>query len=313
MVQQLSRSIYPAKTKVVVIAGATASGKSSLAIELAKSFPQLNPYIVNADSRQVYKDFQIGTATPVAEEIKGDAWIIDGIEHYLYGYVDPSIRFTVSDFEHDLEQLIFNERFQNRLAIIVGGTGLYIDSFVYNIVENSGEEDSELRELLNQKSLAELQLLVGDQLGKLNESDRANPRRLIRLIERNESGKATTESERKIREDIDLLYLYLDISKEELNPRIDTRTMEMMRLGLKEENQRLRSIYGSENPIINSTISYKEFNQAATDDQLIKLIALHNRQYAKKQRTWFKKNKDIIKIQNLQDAIREIDKSFLRV
>ena len=129
------------KPKVIVICGPTASGKTALSIELAK---QINGEIVSADSMQIYKDMDIGTAKPSQEEMQG-------IKHYLVGEVSPTIRYSVADFKRAAINAIEEIIKKGKTPIVVGGTGLYVDSLVFGIDYNEIEVDLEYRNDLIKK------------------------------------------------------------------------------------------------------------------------------------------------------------------
>ncbi len=124
--------------KLIVIAGATASGKSDIAIRLAKD---IGGYIVNGDSRQIYKYLDIGTAKPTPDKVLSDgSWIVDGIRHYLFSFVDPKDSYTLYDYQHSVQEILNREE---GIPILTGGTGLYIDSVVfnYNLKQNTSTLD----------------------------------------------------------------------------------------------------------------------------------------------------------------------------
>ena len=138
------------KEKVIVICGPTASGKTKLGVELAK---KINGEIVSADSMQIYKEMNIGTAKPTREEMQG-------IKHYLIDFVDPDKRYSVADFKKDAKKAIKEILKKGKVPIIVGGTGLYIDSLIYEIDYQEIEYDEEYRNKLEdevkEKGLSEL-------------------------------------------------------------------------------------------------------------------------------------------------------------
>ena len=111
---------------IVVIAGPTASGKSSFALKLAKD---IGGHIINADSRQVYKELKIGTAQPIPDHIENDIWYIDEIKQYLYGHISAKERYSLFQYQKDVQQVLDKE---SGIPILVGGTGLYIDCIVHN-------------------------------------------------------------------------------------------------------------------------------------------------------------------------------------
>ena len=266
---------------IIVIAGPTASGKSSLAIKLAK---EINGVIINADSRQVYKEISVGTARPTKKEMQG-------VSHYLYGHISVTEEYNIYKYQQDVKKIL-NEIPKEKTPILVGGSGLYIDSviFNYNLTQSSTEKfDVERRTKLNNMDVKTLQELIKDidpkLLENLNSSDKKNPMRLVRMIERGENedrGQALKH-----------VYFVVDIPKEDLNKRIKERTEKMFENGLLEENIKIRKKSLEKYPALN-TIGYQEFNKyfskeislEEVKDEIIK----NTKNYAKRQKTWFRKH-----------------------
>jgi tRNA dimethylallyltransferase len=284
---------------VIVVAGPTASGKSSLALKLAES---INGYIINADSRQIYKQLKIGTAQPTPDTIKDDIWYIDDVEHYLYGHVSITDDYNLYRYQQDVQNVLNRE---DSVPILVGGTGLYIDSIVYNydLKPSSKKETEYSRKQLEKMSVKELHSLIdSSDLEKLNRSDRNNPIRLIRAIERGGINREHGPT-------LSHLYLLLDVQLDALGDKIRARVDQMFEEGLIEENENLlNSGYSYGLPSMQS-IGYKEFdgyfNREKSIDQVKDEIILHTLQYAKRQKTWFRRNKDVEKIENYQQAYDE--------
>lgn len=281
--------------ELIVIAGPTASGKSSLAIELAQ---KIGGYIINADSRQVYKEIFIGTAKPSTDEIKDGYWLVNGIKHYLYDFVPLQKRYSIYQFQKDVHEVIKNED-PKLHPILVGGTGLYIDSVVFNF-KLSPLADTEVD--LEKLSIKELQELAGDALDSLNVSDRENSRRVIALIKRG--------SKQSRGEPMPHKYFVLDVDREVLQDRIETRVNVMFEEGLEEENRDLIDKgYTYDTPGLD-TIGYKEFRGyfegEKTLEQVRTDINTDTRRYAKRQRTWFKRNKEAIDVGKLSDVLSQV-------
>jgi len=216
---------------IIVIAGPTSSGKSDLAISLAK---EINGYIINADSRQVYKELKIGTAQPKPEKIDNDTWYIDSIRHFLYGYRSLTNPFNISGYQNDVQDILDT---QEGVPILVGGTGLYIDCIVNNYDLKNEEIDLKLREKLSGLSPKELQHLVNPNvLKEMNESDKNNPRRLIRVIEGREIERKGIS--RKKNQPLKNIYFVIDISTEELKSKIAKRIDLMFKEGLEKRSKR---------------------------------------------------------------------------
>lgn len=265
---------------IIVIAGPTASGKSDFAIKLAKD---INGVIINADSRQIYKEISIGTAKPSIEEMKE-------VPHFLYGHISVKENYNIYRYQKDVEKVLTNLS-KEQIPIFVGGTGLYIDSVVFNYHLSKEEVDKEEREKLNLLSIKELRKLVDpDILKSLNNSDRNNPVRLIRIIEKNEK--------RELRgKELIHKYFVIDINKEELNRRIRDRVENMIDNGLIEENINIREEDLNKYPAL-KTIGYQEFDgyfekQESLDDVKDKIVK-NTSKYAKRQKTWFRRHKHAI-------------------
>jgi len=288
---------------IIVIAGPTASGKSDLAISIAK---KINGYIINADSRQVYKELIIGTAQPIPKKTENDIWYIDGIKHFLYGYKSLTDPFNISIYQKDVQNILDT---QNGIPILVGGTGLYIDCIVYNYDLKNENIDTELRKRLSKLSIKELQNLINQNiLKKMNKSDRGNPRRLIRIIEgRKVEKKNLKERENKILRNI---YFVIDIPREELKKKFTKRIDLMFKKGLEEEVKDLFNRYDNNLQSFN-TIGYQEFREyfkgEKSLDTVREEILTHTYQYAKRQRTWFKRNKDTIWTRDINNILQEAE------
>jgi tRNA dimethylallyltransferase len=266
---------------IIVIAGPTASGKSDLAIRLAK---EINGEIINGDSRQVYKELVIGTAKPSKKERSI-------VPHHLYDYISVKEDFNIYRYQRDFNKLL--ESFPKKIPILVGGSGLYIDSVIFNYElkeEKPTKKERDERERLNKLSVKELQKLVSDidpkLLKKLNKSDRNNPIRLIRVIER--EGEILNKKEPKKHK-----YFVIDLDKKLLNKKIETRVEKMFGMGLLEENEKLRE-EGLEKYSALNTIGYQEFTPyfegKASLKEVRKEIVKNTKKYAKRQKTWFRKH-----------------------
>ncbi len=271
---------------IIVIAGPTASGKSDLAIRLAK---KIDGEIINGDSRQVYKELSIGTAKPSKKERSV-------VPHHLYDYISVREDYNIYRYQKDFNKLLKSFP-KKKIPILVGGSGLYIDSVIFNYElkeEKTSKKEREKRERLNKLSLKELQKLVSDinpkLLKKLNRSDRNNPIRLIRVIER--EGEILNKREPKKHK-----YFVIDLDKKLLNKKIETRVEKMFEMGLLEENEKLREEGLEKYPALN-TIGYQEFTSyfegnCSLEDVKRKIIK-NTKEYAKRQRTWFRKHNHAI-------------------
>lgn len=287
---------------IIVIAGCTGSGKSDIALKLAK---EINGVIINADSRQIYKEISIGTAKPTPDKVENGVWYIDEVKHYLYSYVSVKENYNLYRYQQDVHKTLSLLK-SNEIPILVGGTGLYIDSIVmnYQLKESQKNDEEDLLALENQ-SIEELQKLVGDKLlEKLNESDKHNPRRLIRIIK---GGLPSVEKGKPMNH----IYFVIDIKKEELEKRIVHRVDRMLQDGLIEENKEVRDAGLNKYPALN-TIGYIEFNDyfsnKKTLEEVKSEIITHTKQYAKRQRTWFKRNSNALYVESYRDILSKTKK-----
>lgn len=229
--------------KVIVICGPTASGKTGLGIELAK---RINGEVVSADSMQIYKDMTIGTAKPTVGEM-------NGVVHHLIDFVSPSERYSVADFKRDAENVLSDIVSRGKVPIVVGGTGLYIDSLVYGIDFPDIEYDEDYRnELMSiaetDDGLAKLydraKEIDGDAVSKISCNDK---KRIVRILELYKAtGMTKTELEMKSRENgpkFDYRVFAIDMDREKLYERINLRVDLMIENGLIDEVKDLLEKY----------------------------------------------------------------------
>lgn len=283
--------------KVIVICGPTASGKTSLSIELAK---KINGEIVSADSMQIYDEMQIGTAKPDEEEMQG-------IKHYLIGNVAPTKRYSVSEYKTDAIQAIEEIIQKGKMPIIVGGTGLYVNSLIYGIdypeIETDLEYRAELEKTAEEKGLEYLynKALEIDKEAMKNISPN-DQKRILRVLEiYKETGKTKTQLEIESRKNgipYDYKVFALNMPREILYDRINRRVDIMIEKGLIEEVKKLYEKYGEKLTTSMQGIGYKEvveyLNGNCTKEEMIEKIKKETRHYAKRQLTWFRKNKETI-------------------
>lgn len=310
------------KYKVIAVVGPTASGKSGLAIQLAKEF---NGEIINADSRQIYKYLNIGTAKDPDDNPNDEFYTIEGIRHHLIDFVEPDKIFSVAEFQKIAKQKIEEITKRGKLPFLVGGTGLWIDAVCNpNYIFNEDQADWKLRKELEKKNVDELFEFLWDAnpevAADLNRSDTSNPVRLIRLIEKNfcktESNipnKPNAQTTNYKLQTTNYFYLSPTIDFNELEQRITTRVDKMLEQGLVEEIKGLvEKGYTFQNPGM-SGIGYKEFEgyfeKQKTIEEVSDEIKLRTRQYAKRQVTWFKRNKNINYV-DLEEA-RSLAKEFI--
>jgi len=284
-------------SKIVVIIGPTACGKTKTSIELAK---KLNAEIINADAVQVYKDVNIGTAKITKEEM-------EGISHHLIDFVSLDKKYTIYDYQKDGRRILNKLIKENRNIIIVGGSGLYIKSLLYDY---NLEEEIKKENIYQDLSNEELKSLV-DKIDSNNDIHINNRKRLLRYLEHyNNTGKTTINNESKNKPLYDFKVIYLKPDREELYNYINNRVEKMISSGLLQE---ARYLYDN-NVNTNSIIGYKElneyFNNKISLEEAIDNIKKNTRHYAKRQLTWFNNQcKDKIKIKvdynNFNKTIKE--------
>ncbi len=298
------------KPKVIVICGPTASGKTALSIELAK---KINGEIISSDSMQIYKDMNIGTAKPSIDETQG-------IKHYLLDFVEPNKRYSVADFKKDAERAIEEVLDKGKIPIIVGGTGLYVDSLIYGIEYQDIKFDEQYRKKLEniakqeglEKLYNEAKKIDPQAMEKISTNDQ---KRILRVLEiYKATGKNKTEQEIESRKNgvkYDYKVFAINMDREKLYERINKRVDIMIEQGLVQEVQDLLEKY-DEFPTAMQGLGYKEVVEylqgKMTENEMIDKIKMETRRYAKRQITWFKKNKQTIWIEpyDLQKILDEI-------
>ncbi len=281
---------------LLAIVGETASGKSSMAMALAKRF---NGELICADSWTVYKGFDIGTAKPSSEDQRR-------VRHHLLDVAEPEQGFSAVLFQKLAREVIADIEARNKLPILVGGTGLYIDSVIFSY-EFLPPPSPQLRAELNALSLDEV-VERANRLGlDLTSIDARNKRRVIRLIENN----GQLPGKGPLRENT--LILAIDTDRENLKERIAARVDAMLAAGLEDEVRQLSEKYGwNVEPM--KGISYSEWQPyfAGVHDleQTKQRIIKDTLDLAKRQRTWFKRNKAINYLCNTDEAV-ELTTTFL--
>ncbi len=278
------------KIKIICVVGATASGKTALGVGLAK---RLGGEIISADSMQVYKNMPIATAAATEEERCG-------IPHYLLEFLEVGESFSVAEFVKLAKERIYDINERGMLPIIVGGTGLFIDSLVNNISFSEVGIDEKLREELSEKDTDELyeELLRLDREAaeKIHKNNR---KRVIRALELYFGGVAKTRQDELSRLEespFDALYIGIGYSdREKLYERINLRVDLMLEAGLVEE---ARASLKKSGATARQAIGHKElepyFRGEETLGECTERIKRETRRYAKRQLTWFRRNKNII-------------------
>ena len=301
----MSTKTYP-HNKLIVILGPTASGKSELSVKLAKKF---HSEIVSADSRQIYQEMDIGTAKVTKKEM-------DNIPHYMINIVKPNQEFTLAQFKQKAIKIIKDIQKRGKIPFLVGGTGLYIQSIVDNLDIPDVKPDKKLRDKLEKLSNQELL----SQLKKLDpitakSIDFHNKRRLIRALEVCLiTKKPFSKQKKKGKILFDVLQIGMNPDKKTLEQRISQRADKMIKKGLIKEVEKILEKYKISLPSLNS-IGYTEIIQYLRNEiplnQAKDLINRHSLQYAKRQITWFKRDKRIHWIQN-QNQAEKLIKNFIK-
>jgi tRNA dimethylallyltransferase len=284
------------KQKLVVIVGPTASGKSDLAVRIAK---EINGEVISADSRQVYKGLNIGTGKITKREMRG-------VKHYLLDVADPKKVFTASNFKTLAEKAIEEILSRGKMPIICGGTGFYIDAVLGEKQIPEVPPDLKLRKELEKKTTEELfEILKKNDPERAGNIDSKNPRRLIRAIEIAQVlGKVPKIELRSM--NYELCKIGIKIENEELRERIKKRIDKWFKQGLLKEVENLHK----------KGLSWKRMSEIGLEYRLaaqflskpgLGILGLKQKmaektwQYAKRQKTWFKKDKNIrwIPVKNL--------------
>ena len=304
--------------KIVVVCGPTASGKTALGVALAK---ELNGEVVSADSMQIYRGMDIGTAKPTAEEMQG-------VPHHMIDVADPGEDYSVARYVEEASACVDRILAAGKTPILVGGTGLYIDSLILGrqFAPFPGRIRAELTQRLQKEGISSLyktlEAVDPERAARLHQNDE---KRIIRALEvYYETGRTLTEHDRESQslppryEAATIFLNYAD--RADLWKRIDSRVDEMERAGLVEEVRRLLHSGVSPKATAMQAIGYKEFSAALRGEESLEAalgqVKLRSRQYAKRQVTWFRRNEQAFryewkKIPVLADALR-VSTAFVR-
>lgn len=307
------------KIKVIAVVGPTASGKTSLAVHIAKA---VGGEVVSADSMQIYKGMDIATAKPTAEEQ-------EGVKHHLIDFVDPCESYSVAQYTEDAKNCIADIVSRGKVPIVAGGTGLYIDSLLDGIDFGFVPDNTEMREKLKKrlddegaaKLLSELRSIDPETAEKLHEN---NTGRIIRALEVYYlTGETISQQKIKSRQNgsiYDTLFIYIDFSdRQKLYDRIDRRVDIMLRSGLLDEAKKYISL--GEETTAKQAIGYKElkpyFEGKCSLCEAADNLKKETRHYAKRQITWFKRREGMLRIspdtdENFRDCAVNAAKDFLR-
>lgn len=286
------------KRPLIIIAGPTATGKTKLSVELAKI---VDGEIISADSIQVYKGMDIGSAKVTKEEMCG-------IRHHLIDVLEPSEEFNITVFQRLAKAAIEDIYSRGKVPILAGGTGFYIQSVLYDIDFTENEENSEIREELVRISLEENgKDILFDMLREIDPKsaasiDKNNVKRIIRAIEFYKlSGKKISEhneEQSKKEAAYNASFFVLTDDRKVLYERIDRRVDKMISDGLVDEVKALLKCGMTKDMVSMQGIGYKEIvsylNGEITLDEAVYIIKRDTRHFAKRQITWFKREKDVI-------------------
>lgn len=285
------------KQKLLVLGGPTAVGKTELSIKLAK---ELNGEIISADSMQIYKYMDIGSAKVTKEEM-------DGVKHYLIDVIEPDIPFSVADFKEHGEKAISEILSNDKFPIIAGGTGLYINSLTCNMTFTEAEKDEEYRQYLEEMCEEKGNDYVHEMLKDIDpisykEIHANNRKRVIRALEVYKlTGKPFSSFNAGAdfyKSDYDVYYYVLTMNREKLYERINKRVDIMMNNGLLDECIKLKEMDYTSDMQSMQGIGYKEIlyylEGKISLETAIDMIKQGSRNYAKRQLTWFRRDKRCI-------------------
>lgn len=300
------------KENLLVILGPTGIGKTALSIEIAKEF---NGEIISSDSMQIYKGFDIGTGKVTMSEM-------EDIPHYLVDFLDPKEEFSVDDFRILAKEKITDINFRNKLPIIVGGTGLYINSIVFDISLQKVEKNEEYRKFLDDyiekyglESLYNKMCALDPRLKeKIHKNNRHRIIRAMEILKFSETREI--ENFRKYNDSYSLYMLGLNTDRDVLYERINKRVDTMIELGFIEEVRRLYEMGLDENCQSMKAIGYREILSYLKGDmsltEAIEKMKQFSRNYAKRQLTWFRRDERIRWFDPLKDDKKEVFKEIER-
>lgn len=281
------------KIPLIILTGPTAVGKTALSIELAK---ELNAEIISADSMQIYEYMDIGSAKVTKEEM-------NGITHYMIDEVKPDFPFSVSEFQDRANKYIKEVANKGKNVLVTGGTGLYLNSLIYNMDFAKSNSNSKIREELEEELKEKGIDYMHDKLKSLDSEaasriHKNNTKRVIRALEVCLDGKKMQDfsNDLKYNEDYLPIIIVLNRHREILYNRINKRVDIMMEAGLIEEVKKLLDMGYDKNLISMQGIGYKEIVKYLegeyTLEEAVEIIKRDSRRYAKRQITWFKRYKD---------------------
>ena len=307
------------KIKIICVVGATASGKTDLAVKLAKA---VNGEIISADSMQVYKHMDIGTAKITSEEMQG-------VPHYLIDILEPSEDFNVVTFKNLASEKVKEIESRDKIPIVVGGTGFYIQALLYDIDFTDNDNDMSYRTELEAIAKEKGNSVLYDMLKSLDGEAAAeihpnNVKRVIRALEfykkSNQKISEHNKTERQKKSPYDAKYFALTDEREKIYENIEKRIDKMLEMGLVTEVKALIETGISRTGTAMQGLGYKEIaaylNGEMSFEEAIYVLKRDTRHFAKRQLTWLRREKDVIwfdkseisEDQILNDMITEITK-----
>jgi len=298
------------KSKIIVVLGQTSTGKSDFAVEIAR---QVNGEIISADSRQIYKGMDLGTGKITKKEMRG-------IPHHLLDIYSPSKIFTVNEFQKKANEIIKEILIRGKVPVICGGTGFYIDAVVDGNIFPDVPPNNKLREQLSKKSVVELlRILIKLDKNRAKNIDTNNPVRLIRAIE---IAKAlgSVPKIKKEESKYEFLKVGLDLPPEILKERIKVRLLARMKKGMIKEVEKLHENGTSWKRLYAFGLEYRYvalyLQGKMNKDEMIDKLYTDIWHFAKRQKTWFKRDLNTIWIDPRKNtektkALKEI-KRFLK-
>lgn len=283
------------RKQVIVLAGPTAVGKTKFAIETAKEFAG---EIISADSMQIYQYMNIGSAKPTAEELAE-------VKHYLVDEIDPAINFSVAEYQTLAKKYIQEVFLKGKTPVISGGTGLYLNSLIYDMDFSVMPRQEGFREELEKQASVHGNQYIHNQLKALDyeAAERIHPNNLKKVIRALEVLRTTGEGIKEFKEsfvptkDYDCILIGLSRDRDELYERIDRRVDALVEAGLEEEVRNLLEKGLTENNISMKGIGYKEiigyFHHEYDFREAVRLVKRNTRHYAKRQMTWLRRYEEM--------------------
>lgn len=299
------------KKPLIILTGPTAAGKTALSIKLAK---QINGAIISADSMQVYRHMDIGSAKVTPEEM-------DGVPHYLIDVLEPTEEFSVHTFKQMAETALQEIYARNMIPIVVGGTGFYIQALLYDIQFTETDTDtacrSELEKLAEEKGAdwihGQLKAVDPEAADQIHAN---NIKRVIRALEYfHQTGQKISEhnaQERQRSSPYNYVYFVLNRDRADLYRRIDLRVDKMLKAGLLDEVKALKEMGYTRDMVAMKGLGYKEildcYSGEITLDEAIYRVKRDSRHFAKRQLTWFRRERDVTWVeldQRTEDEVLE--------